>query len=160
MNNTITDYILVHNIRYNADQVQIIIGLKDMKHRYKILLTMKEEIKTTEQVKKLVDKFYEKVNADNLLSPVFNQEAKVNWEGHLPKMYQFWGTQLIGTGDYTGRPFPPHAELHINKEHFQRWLQLFMETVNENFEGEIAEKAKEKAKNIATIFQHKLGLIS
>jgi len=34
VNNTITDYILVHNIWYNADQVQIILGLKDMKHRY------------------------------------------------------------------------------------------------------------------------------
>jgi len=121
---------------------------------------MKEEIKTTKQVKKLVDKFYEKVNADELLSPVFNKEAKVNWEKHLPKMYQFWGTQLIGTADYTGRPFPPHAELHIKKEHFERWISLFLETVNENFTGEVAETAKGKAKNIATIFQHKLGLIS
>ena len=121
---------------------------------------MKEEIKTTEQVKQLVDKFYEKVNADNLLSPVFNQEAKVNWEGHLPKMYKFWGSILLGTADYNGRPFPPHETLQIDGKHFERWLQLFMETVNENFEGEIAETAKERAKNIATIFQHKLGLLS
>ena len=121
---------------------------------------MKEEIKTTEQVKQLVDKFYEKVNADNLLSPVFNQEAKVNWEGHLPKMYKFWGSILLGTADYNGRPFPPHETLQIDAKHFERWLQLFMETVNENFEGEIAETAKERAKNIATIFQHKLGLLS
>jgi hemoglobin len=121
---------------------------------------MKEEIKTTEQIKKLVDKFYEKVNADNLLSPVFNQEAKLNWEEHLPKMYKFWGTQLIGTGDYTGRPFPPHTELHIRQEHFERWLLLFMETINENFIGEVAEIAKGKAKNIAAIFQFKLGLLS
>ena len=120
---------------------------------------MKQEIKTTEQVKELVDKFYEKVNADNLLSPVFNSEAKVNWEAHLPKMYKFWGTQLIGTGDYSGRPFPPHEELHIYKEHFERWIALFLETVNENFIGEVAEIAKEKARNIAAIFQHKLGLL-
>jgi len=38
-NNTITDYILVLNIWYNADQVQIIIGLKDMRHRYNRLFT-------------------------------------------------------------------------------------------------------------------------
>jgi hemoglobin len=119
---------------------------------------MKSEIKTTKEIKELVDKFYEKVNDDNLLSPVFNSEAKVNWEEHLPKMYKFWGTQLIGAGNYTGRPFPPHAELHIGKEHFDRWLRLFLETINENFTGEVAEVAKLKANNIAAIFQYKLGL--
>jgi hemoglobin len=121
---------------------------------------MKQEIKTPGQVKILVDKFYEKVNADELLSPVFNGEAKVNWEEHLPKMYKFWGTQLIGTGDYTGRPFPPHAALPINKTHFERWLALFLETVNENFTGDTAQTAREKAKNIAAVFQYKLGLLS
>lgn len=119
---------------------------------------MKQEIKTMDQVKELVDKFYEKVNADNLLSPVFNQEARVNWEEHLPKMYRFWGSILLGTADYNGRPFPPHAVLQIRKEHFDRWIQLFIETVNENFEGQLAEEAKRRAETIATIFQHKLGL--
>jgi hemoglobin len=119
---------------------------------------MKKEIITTEDIKELVDKFYGKVNSDDLLSPVFNQEAEVNWDEHLPKMYKFWGTQLIGTGDYSGRPFPPHTELHIRKEHFDRWLKLFLETLSENFTGPTAETAKEKAKNIAAIFQIKLGL--
>jgi hemoglobin len=120
---------------------------------------MKQEIQTMDQVKDLVDKFYEKVNNDDLLSPVFNTEAKVDWEEHLPKMYKFWGTQLIGSGDYTGRPFPPHTQLHVGKAHFERWIELFLETVNENFIGEVAETAKLKAKNIAGIFQIKLGLI-
>lgn len=121
---------------------------------------MKQDILTTEQVKTLVDKFYEKVNADQLLSPVFNQEAKVDWPSHLPKMYKFWGSILLGTADYHGRPFPPHTELNIGKEHFERWMQLFLETVDENFTGEVAEIAKQRAQNIALIFQHKLGLIS
>lgn len=112
-----------------------------------------------EQVKELVDKFYLKVNADSLLSPVFNQEAKINWEEHLPTMYKFWGSILLGTADYHGRPFPPHAALHIGKEHFDRWLQLFLETANENFEGAIAEEAKQRANSIAQIFQNKLGLV-
>jgi hemoglobin len=119
---------------------------------------MKKEISTMNEIKELVDKFYEKVNSDELLSPVFNIEAKVDWEEHLPRMYRFWGTQLIGTGDYSGWPFPPHMELHITKAHFERWVHLFMETINENFTGPVAETAKEKAKNIASIFIHKLGL--
>lgn len=120
---------------------------------------MKQEIKNREQVKLLVDSFYKKVNADALLSPVFNTEANVSWEEHLPKMYKFWGTQLTGTGDYSGRPFPPHIELNIGAAHFERWLKLFVETVDELFEGEAAAVAKQKAMNIAAVFQHKLGLM-
>ena len=47
----------------------------------------------------------------------------------------------------------------IDTEHFQRWLELFKQTVDENFEGEKAREAKEKAESIAMIFQTKLGLI-
>jgi hemoglobin len=120
---------------------------------------MKKEIKTEEDVKLLVDTFYAKVNKDELLSPVFNGQAQVDWEEHLPKMYKFWGTQLIGTANYFGRPFPPHAALHIGREHFERWLQLFIETVDELFTGMSAQMARQKAKNIAAVFQYKLGLI-
>lgn len=120
---------------------------------------MKKEIVSTEHIKELVDKFYEKVNKDELLAPVFNEEAGIHWEEHLPKMYKFWGTQLIGTGDYVGRPFPPHTKLTIGVQHFERWLKLFIETVDENFIGDVAETAKAKARNIAVMFQYKLGLI-
>lgn len=120
---------------------------------------MKRDIVTTEDVKELVDKFYKKVNNDELLAPVFNHEASVNWDEHLPKMYKFWGTQLIATGDYVGRPFPPHMSLNIGKEHFEHWIRLFLETVDENFDGITAGVAKTKAKNIAAVFQYKLELL-
>lgn len=119
---------------------------------------MKKEIKTEEDIKLLVDTFYSKVNDDKLLSPVFNEQAGVDWQEHLPKMYKFWGTQLIGTGNYLGRPFPPHAALKINAEHFERWLKLFTETVDELFTGMSAHMAKQKAQNIAAVFQYKLGI--
>lgn len=119
---------------------------------------MKSEIRTEDDIKKLVDTFYGKVNSDPLLSPVFNEQAQVDWKEHLPTMYKFWGTQLIGTANYFGRPFPPHALLHIKQEHFERWLQLFTGTVDELFTGMSAEMAKQKARNIAAVFKHKLGL--
>jgi hemoglobin len=122
-------------------------------------LAMKKEIATVEEIKELVNKFYEKVNKDALLAPVFNEETGIDWEEHLPKMYKFWSTQLIGTGDYMGRPFPPHTELAIGTQHFERWLKLFLETVDENFTGITAETAKTKARNIAAVFQYKLGLL-
>jgi len=118
----------------------------------------KKEIKTEEDIKQLVDSFYSKVNKDEILSPVFNSEANIDWDEHLPKMYKFWGTQLLGTANYCGKPFPPHVALHINATHFERWLKLFQENVDEQFKGMVAEMAKQKARNIAEVFQHKLGL--
>jgi hemoglobin len=123
-------------------------------------LTMRTEIKTPEDIKLLVDTFYSSVNADPLLGPVFNPDAGVDWEEHLTRMYSFWGSQLIGTGDYTGRPFPPHMKLNIGKAHFQRWVELFTAAVDEHFTGITAQMAKQKAMNIALVFQHKLGLSS
>lgn len=120
---------------------------------------MKKDILTEKDIQLLVNSFYDKVNKDELLAPVFNIEAGIDWDHHLPKMYKFWGTQLIGTADYQGQPFPPHMKLAITAVHFKRWQELFIETVYDLFEGAIADLAIYKAKNIALIFQHKLGLI-
>lgn len=120
---------------------------------------MKKDIITEEDIKHLVDSFYAKVNKDDLLSPVFNDEAKIDWDHHMPKMYKFWGSMLIGTANYQGQPFPPHMKLSITPQHFSRWIELFVGTVNELYEGKTAELAIYKANNIATVFQYKLGLI-
>jgi hemoglobin len=118
------------------------------------------DIRNIDDIIFLVDSFYKKVNEDKLLSPVFNEFAKVNWDEHLPIMYSFWSAVLFETNTYKGQPFTSHIELPIFTEHFQKWLQLFNETVDEHFKGPKAEEAKEKAESIAIIFQSKLGLIS
>ncbi len=118
------------------------------------------DIRNIEDIILLVDEFYKKVNEDKLLSPVFNEFAGVNWDEHLPIMYSFWSAVLFETNTYKGQPLTSHIELPIFTEHFQRWLKLFRQTVDENFNGPKAEEAKEKAESIALIFQSKLGLIS
>ena len=119
---------------------------------------MKNDISTIEDIKLLVNTFYSKVNEDELLSKVFNEQVGVDWEKHLPKMYNFWSTILLETMSYEGQPFPHHMKLGINEKHFERWQALFMQTVKDNFSGATADMAMERAKNIATIFQYKLGL--
>ncbi|AYA37662.1 group III truncated hemoglobin [Hymenobacter oligotrophus] len=114
------------------------------------------DITTEADIQKLVDTFYDKVNQDALLGPVFNQIAQVHWPKHLPTMYDFWSSVLFGTMRYKGRPFPKHLALPIEGEHFQRWLQLFYATVQENFSGPKAEEAKVKALNIASMFEYKM----
>jgi hemoglobin len=118
-----------------------------------------QEINSREDIETLVNKFYHKVNQDELLSPVFNDFARVNWENHMPVMYDFWSSVLFGDQSYRGNPFLKHIPLPVDKNHFERWLKLFMETVDENFTGEKAEEAKSRATSIAGIFQYKLSVI-
>lgn len=119
----------------------------------------KEDIRNEQDIIRLVDEFYKKVNADELLSPVFNDIAQVNWEHHLPRMYEFWNSLLLYTGSYKGSPFPKHEVLPITPQHFRRWLELFAETLTELFEGENTVIALNKAQNIALTFQAKMGLL-
>lgn len=118
-----------------------------------------KEIKTIDDIILLVNSFYEKVNKDELLSPVFNNVAKIDWDAHLPIMYSFWSAVLFDTNTYKGQPISVHTNLPITKDHFIRWLKLFKGTVDENFTGEKADMAKSRADSIAEIFQLRLGLL-
>ncbi len=122
---------------------------------------MKKEIEEIGDIERLVSLFYDKVNQDDLLSEVFNVHAKTNWESHLPKMVQFWSGILLDTSEYRGKPFDAHAKQsdHISPEHFKRWIALFRETISENFEGEKAALAIQRAESIGAIFQYKLDFM-
>ncbi|WP_187262894.1 group III truncated hemoglobin [Pontibacter beigongshangensis] len=118
------------------------------------------DIEKEEDIRILVDSFYGQVNRDELLSPVFNEFAQVDWEAHLPVMYSFWSTVLFGSMAYKGQPFPKHLRLPIDEQHFDRWVTLFTATVDALFKGEKAEDIKFKAQNIARIFQMKMGILA
>lgn len=114
------------------------------------------DIQSRKEVEQLVNQFYGRVKKDELLAPVF---AHLDWPHHLPIMYNFWSSVLLGDMSYNGNPFSKHINLPINREHFSRWLTLFLETVDSEFQGPVAEEAKNRAQTIANLFQHKLGLI-
>ncbi|WP_299826124.1 group III truncated hemoglobin [uncultured Pontibacter sp.] len=120
---------------------------------------MKRDLENEEDIKLLVDTFYDAVNQDELLSPVFNGHANVAWEHHLPLMYTFWSTVLLGSMAYKGQPFPKHIDLPIDRHHFARWIELFTQTADNLFEGAKVTEAKQKASSIALVFQMRMGLI-
>lgn len=120
---------------------------------------MKKDIENIEDIKRMVDTFYDKVNQNEKLSAVFNDHAGVNWSTHLDKMYNFWNTVLFSKGTYKGSPFQKHEALPIDQSHFNEWLTLFAENIDEHFEGLVAEDAKQTAKNIGLTFQAKLNLL-
>lgn len=118
--------------------------------------TSRPDIQSEADIKLLVDTFYDKVNADELLAPIFNDVAHVHWPAHLPRMYDFWSGLLLHTSRYQGQPFRKHLPLPIGGGHFQRWLTLFLATVEELFAGPVADEAKLRAQNIAHVFEHRM----
>lgn len=116
-------------------------------------------LETRDDIKLLVDTFYAKVRKDSLIGPIFTDVAKVNWDEHLPKLYNFWADLLLGEDTYRGRPFPPHMKLNLIPSHFEQWLRLFVATVDENFVGLKAEEAKGRALRIARNFMINLNLL-
>lgn len=120
---------------------------------------MKNDISSSEDIRLLVDRFYEKVDRDELLAPIFNEVARVDWAHHLPVMYQFWETMLLGMNNFRGRPFPKHIVLPLEQEHFERWLTHFGATVDEHFFGPKAEEAKYRALSIGDTFAQRMGVL-
>lgn len=121
---------------------------------------MKRELSSRADIIFLVDSFYNKVKRDAQINPFFEEVAKVDWNHHLPKMYDFWENVLLHTGNYVGNPMATHQNLHqkkaLSKEDFQQWQYLFNSTIDENFIGENADLAKLRAFNIAIVMQSKI----
>lgn len=118
------------------------------------------DILTIQDVENLVNKFYAYIKKDKLLAPVFALRiSEDQWPIHLEKMYCFWGSLLLHNQKYNGSPFDKHIGLPIGGIHFKQWTDLFNKTVDELFEGEVANTAKERAANIARIFEFKLATL-
>lgn len=121
---------------------------------------MKRDIATTEDIALLVNSFYDKVRTNPTIGYIFKDIANVDWDHHLPKMYAFWGSILLGEHSYAGHPMSIHIALSkmapLTEKEFSEWLLLFTQTVDELFEGEKAHEAKLRAANIARLMLHKI----
>ncbi len=115
------------------------------------------DLQNEADIMRLVDTFYARVNEDALLRPIFNDVAQVDWAAHLPTMYSFWSSVLLGTSRYKGRPMAKHFPLPIGAAHFRQWLALFRASVDELFAGPGAEEAKTKAQSIGAMFEHRMN---
>lgn len=115
-----------------------------------------KRILNLDDIRSLVDTFYGKIREDDLLKDIFNGIIQDRWPEHLDKMYRFWQTILLEEHTYYGSPFAPHVALPVGKAHFDRWLKLFFETIDEHFIGGKAEEAKWRAQKMAEMFRYKI----
>ncbi|MBK8625562.1 MAG: group III truncated hemoglobin [Saprospiraceae bacterium] len=121
---------------------------------------MKQDIKNRNDIELLVNTFYDKVKTNNILGNIFIDLAKVDWESHLPIMYSFWASILLNEQSYKGNTMTKHIILSksvsLKSQQFTEWLDIFISTVDELFEGIKAEEAKFRAENIAKLMQYKI----
>jgi len=118
------------------------------------------DIETRADCEQLVRSFYAKAMEDPLIGFIFVDVAKLDLEAHIPVIASFWETILLGARSYGGGAFAVHAGLHarvgLQSGHFDRWLVLWAETVDELFSGPRAELAKSHALRVADAFQRRL----
>lgn len=116
---------------------------------------MKKDICNRVDIEQVINTFYSKVLDDDLLAVFFTEKVVINWASHLSRMCDFWENMLFFTGKYQGNPMMLHQHLsnmhHLETTHFNRWLELFVLSVDQHFRGSNARLAKKKAKNLSAI---------
>ena len=120
-----------------------------------------QDIENKQDIELLINEFYKKVMADPFIGPFFTKVAHFSWVIHIPIMVSFWETILLGTITYKGNPMIKHIELNklspLKQSHFERWLTLWEETINESFTGQKSVEAITRAGTIAQIMQYKIS---
>ena len=111
---------------------------------------MAETAVTEDTIRRLVDDFYAKIRADDVLGPVFARAVPGDWGPHLATMCNFWSSVMLTSGRYKGNPVTAHGRVDgIEIEMFNRWLALFDETCRELFAPAQAAEFQIKAARIA-----------
>lgn len=116
---------------------------------------MKKDIASREDVYLVVSTFYSQVRKNAFIGKYFN-ETITDWDEHLEKLTNFWETNLFFRAKYKGNPMRAHLEVdqnfggEITSEHFGEWLNMWVQTIDSLFEGELANRAKNNAAKMAT----------
>jgi hemoglobin len=119
---------------------------------------MKHDIRTAEDIDRLVRAFYQRASPDTLIGHFF---VNLDWEHHIPRIVSFWRMVLLGDREYQGDPMTVHIQLAreqpMTNAHFERWLLHWEAAVNELFAGPKADEAKQRARTIASVMALKVS---
>ena len=121
----------------------------------------KKDIDAREDLVQMLTTFYKKAFQDELIGWFFIEVVPLDLATHIPVIADFWEAILFNTHGYRKNVMEVHQHIHhlsnIKKEHLERWVKLFTETIDEMFEGEKATLMKHRARSIATLMDIKLN---
>lgn len=121
---------------------------------------MKKDISNRTEIDQLMRHFYDKLLSDEIMAPIFVKVVEKGLDHHFSILVDFWDNILFYTGAYKNNAMVKHVELNnwfpLEKVHFEKWLGHFSDSVDELFQGEKAELAKSRAKQIAILMEMKI----
>jgi hemoglobin len=122
---------------------------------------MIKEIENREDVRFLVESFYQKVMGDNVIGEIFRETLFFSWDTHVPVMIDFWETLLLDAVSYKGNTMRVHTELNkkfpLTPDHFKQGEKLFFETLDEHFTGPRVLEAKKRVELMEVLIQTKIA---
>ena len=102
----------------------------------------------------VVRRFYQAAIPDPVLGHLF-RVGGIEWDAHIPLITSFWCRVLLGVEGYAGNVAGAHvpvmADPQFDEDALGRWVELFCETVDEDFAGPLAEEAKARAAAVAGV---------
>lgn len=119
-----------------------------------------DELFPVPQIERMVEQFYARIRQDEELGPIFAKRID-DWPTHLGRMVQFWRAVLRSEPTFRPSPRggPPvlHRQIEeLRAEHFQRWLGLFGEVVDEVYVPSARPYVKTAAARIAAALSRHL----
>ncbi|MDO1500381.1 group III truncated hemoglobin [Winogradskyella maritima] len=121
----------------------------------------KRDIQNRDDIYNLVSQFYGRVRKDDDLGPIFNAVIE-DWEAHFEHLTTFWESSLFLQTKYYGDPLKAHIKVdeqtnnQISERHFGIWMNLWFKTIDELFEGDVAQNAKHRAQKMSTFLYLKI----
>jgi len=132
-----------------ADDLRVLPHRETVDRRAEIVDAIRRETDIDEaMIERLVRRFYDAVQADPLIGPVFAARI-TDWEPHLQRMMAFWSSVALMSGRYHGQPMQKHLPLPIQADHFDRWLALFEHAASEVCPPKAAAHFLERARRVA-----------
>jgi len=124
------------------------------------VVSSKRDIENREDIITLVDIFYKDMINDATLGHFFKEHMSVELEKHLPIIYNFWESVLLGQSNYRGNLMLTHIALNkrspLTTAHFEHWILLWESTIDNHFRGEISLMAKTKARTMKDLMLYKI----
>jgi hemoglobin len=119
------------------------------------------DITTPKDIEHVLGLFYSRVVHDETIGYFFTEVVPLDLETHIPLITNFWESVVFGTKGYRKNVMEIHQHIHhlsaIKKEHLDRWVAVFHQTIDENFSGSHAELMKQRASSIASLMDIKLN---
>ena len=112
------------------------------------------DLDTTEEIFEMVTRQYVDVVQDELLQPHFDfGPGYIDWQAHIGSVTDYWCHVVLYAPDYEIDTIENHRQFHqsdpFTPELFDRWLQIFYDTVDGGWTGPNTTRAKQRAAGMA-----------